>query len=511
MDAFEPGSSSPQLLPRGVRRALEAMRADLERDWSIGELAAVAGVSARTLQRQFRVFFGKAPHLALRDLRFESARRALLQGVPEARVMDVALRCGLPHLGRFSTEYRRRFDETPSQTLKRQAVFTSTLAAVPMLFVPDRDRPSVAIGPIEAGPEHGESARCIADELAVALTRAGIAVVGRPRSARYHLTGAIRGTGRSARLIVRLIEAETGRHLLAHRSDGAPGDDNAPEAHVAARIAAAVQPCLRLAEIDRAGRKPDGALSPHDLTLRAMTGVLAFEAEANARALDLLERAIDRDPEDALALALAAWARMQRVVYHFTTNPIEERARGMALARRARPVAGDAMTLAVLGNAFTLLSDIEAADAVVRKALAVDGGSAWAWSRSGWIDVYRGDAQSAIERLKIALDLAPHDALAFNSLVGIGCAHFAAGQYLEAARWQERALAEHPTATWIHRTMCPAYVLGGAKSEATRSLAALRGRYPRMTVAEVQQNLPPLPQDYCDHIFEALLAVGLPA
>jgi len=166
--------------------------------------------------------------------------------------------------------------------------------------------------------------------------------------------------------------------------------------------------------------------------------------------------------------------------------------------------------LAILGNALTLLNDIETAEAVIGKALAVDGGSAWAWSRRGWIDVYKGDSASAIERFNIALDLAPHDSFAFNSLVGIGCAHFNAGRYLEAASWQERALIEHPSAAWVHRTLCPAYVLGGAEPEARRSLAALREHYPDLTVSEVQRGLPPLPQTYCDLVFDGLHAVGLP-
>ena len=50
--------------------------------------------------------------------------------------MDVAARCGFPHFGRFAVEYRRRYGETPSQTLKRQAVLSAALAAMPPLFVP---------------------------------------------------------------------------------------------------------------------------------------------------------------------------------------------------------------------------------------------------------------------------------------------------------------------------------------------------------------------------------------
>src|SRR6266480_350981 len=510
MNAFPNSSSSAPLLPRGVRRALEAMRADVGRDWSVTELAGAAGVSSRTLQRQFRIFLGKPPRTALRNVRFETARRELLRGTPDAKVTDIALRCGFPHCGRFSVEYRRRYRETPSQTLKRQAVFADALTSMPSHLVSSRDRPTVALGPIDANPENSDVARSIADELATALTRSGVSVTNRPGSARYHLTGVIRGSGRQTRLTFRLIEAETGRHLSAHRCDGVLGDDAAPEEHLATRIVAALQPCLRLAEIDRAGRKPDTDLTSHDLALRAMPCVLSLDADGNAHALDLLERAMERDPDHALATALAAWAYGQRIVYHFTTAPNEDRARSAELARKAQSLAGDATVLAVLGNALTFLHDLDAADQVIRKALSIDGGSAWAWSRSGWIDVYNGDAESAIERFKIALDLAPNDCLAFNSMVGIGCAYFETDRYREAADWQRRALVEHPSATWIHRTMCPAYVLVGAESEARRSVMALREVYPELTVSEVQHGLPPLPQSYCDRVVDALQSVGLP-
>jgi AraC-like DNA-binding protein/tetratricopeptide (TPR) repeat protein len=505
------GSSGITLLPRSVRGALDTMRANMEHDWSVTDLAAAAAVSARTLQRQFQVFLGKSPGIALRDIRFERARRELLQGQPGTKVTDVALRCGFPHCGRFSVEYRRRYGETPSQTLRRQAVFAGAVASMPAFFTASRDRPAVALDPIEAAPEHGAFARSIADELATALTRAGVSVAGHARSAQYRLAGVIRGSGRQTRLTLRLIETETGRYLSAHRSDGILDDGSVPVEHFATKIAAALQPCLRLAEIDRAQRKPEDGLSAHDLALRAMPGVLSLDVEGNSRALDLLERAMERDPGSALATALAAWARVQRVVYHFTTDLREERARSVQLARKAQGLAGDATVLAILGNALTLLHDVDAADAVIRKALSVDGGSAWAWSRSGFIDVYKGDAESAIERFKIALDLAPDDSLAFNSVIGIGCAHFKAGRYVEAARWQERALGEHPSAGWVHRTLCPAYALSGASTEARRSLAALREHYPQLTIADVQQGMPPLPQACRDQVVDALHTVGLPA
>jgi AraC-like DNA-binding protein/tetratricopeptide (TPR) repeat protein len=504
-------SSSSTPLPRGVRRALEAMRAEAGREWSVADLAAVAGLSGRTLQRQFRIFLGQSPHSVLRDIRFDCARRELLRVSPGARVMDVALRWGFTHFGRFSIEYRRRYGETPSRTLKRQAAFIDALASMPPFLMPDRDRPTVALAPIETSPEDAEVARGIADELATALTRAGVALVNQQRGARYHLTGVLRKSDGQPRLSFRLLEAETGRYVWAHRADGVLGNDLVLEEHHATRIAAALQPNLRLAEIERARRKPEIDLSAHDLTLRAMPHALSLDSDGNARAIDLLDRAMDLDPNNALATALAAWAHAQRVIYHFSETPLLERTRGVELARKALALGGDATALALLGNALTSLHDVETADLVIRKALSVDGGSAWAWSRSGWIDVYKGDADSAIERFMIALELAPQDSLAFNNFVGIGVAHFNAGRYLEAARWQERALAEHPTAGWVHRTMCPAYVLAGAEAEARRSLAGLREHYPDLTVSGVQQGLPPLRPAVRELVFDALETIGLPA
>jgi AraC-like DNA-binding protein/tetratricopeptide (TPR) repeat protein len=506
------GDDFPQTppLPRGVRRALEAMRANAGHDWTIADLAEAAGQSGRTLQRQFRAFLGKTPWAVLSDVRFEAARRELLRGLPETKVMDVALRHGFSHYGRFSVEYRRRYDETPSITLKRQLTFADVLAAMPAMAVTSRDRPMVALSPIEAGPHTEQAALGVADELATALGRAGIAVTNDPRSTRYRLGGSLRLAGEQKRLTLRLIDGETGSHLWAHRCDGAFGGEADPAEHVALHIAAALQPCLRRAEIDRAQRKSERDLTAHDLTLRAMPGILSLDADGNARGLDLLERATDRDPHQPLAVALAAWAHVQRVTYHFASNPEQERARSTELARKAQTMADDASALAVLGNAFTLLGDLEAAELVVRKALAMEGGSAWAWSRQGWIDLYKGDICSAIERFKVALDIAPQDSLAFNSMVGIGCAHFDVGRYAEAARWQKRALLEHPSAVWIHRTLCPAYVLGGDHAEAKRSATALRERYPDLTLTEVQQNLPPLSRSYRERISEGLRSVGLP-
>lgn len=509
MSAPTPNTSVP--LPRGVQRALQTMGADFARDWRVSELAAAVGVSTRTLQRQFRHFRRKGLLSELADIRFGHARRMLLRGRADTKVVDVALRCGVAHFGRFALEYRRRYGETPSDTLRRQASLNDRLDAAPFFFAPNREGPTVVLRPIETDRECIDIASDVAEQVATALMRAGISVAKPSSSARYHLTGAIRGAPGHSRIVLRLVETETGRHLWAHHASNPLGAELGFEEQIATKIVASMQPQLRQAEIDRSWQRPDGELTPTDLALRAMPGVLSLDAAGNARALELLERAMDKDPDHALATALAAWAYAQRVVYHFSNTPLADHVHSASLAHKALTLSPDATLLAILGTAFTLLHNTETAAQVVHKALSIDGGSAWAWSRSAWIDVYNGDAEAAIDQFKIALDLAPHDTLAFNNLVGIGCAHFKMGRYLDAARWQQRALTEHPSATWVHRTLCPAYVMLGAEGDALSSLRALRQNYPDLTISQIQRGLPPLPLSYRELVVDALSSLGLPA
>jgi AraC-like DNA-binding protein len=56
----------------------------------------------------------------IRNARFQRARKALLRAEPGEGITAIAARSGFAHLGRFSVEYRQRFGESPSETLKRR-------------------------------------------------------------------------------------------------------------------------------------------------------------------------------------------------------------------------------------------------------------------------------------------------------------------------------------------------------------------------------------------------------
>ena len=86
--------------------------------------------------------------------------------------MDVATACGFPHFGRFSIEYRQRYNETPSQTLKRQATFSNAVASQLQMFSHSADRPGVTIGPIETAVGHATDNACLIKILTYCRARA---------------------------------------------------------------------------------------------------------------------------------------------------------------------------------------------------------------------------------------------------------------------------------------------------------------------------------------------------
>jgi transcriptional regulator GlxA family with amidase domain len=87
---------------------------------TLGDVAAAAGVAHRTLHKHFHDVRGISPMRYARDCRFAQVREALTQASPRDSVTTIAVQWGFCHLGRFSVEYRKRYGERPSETLRRQ-------------------------------------------------------------------------------------------------------------------------------------------------------------------------------------------------------------------------------------------------------------------------------------------------------------------------------------------------------------------------------------------------------
>jgi AraC-like DNA-binding protein len=103
-----------------VQRARQYIGAHLDDAMTIGDVAAAAGVAHRTLYKHFHDVRGISPMRYARDCRFAQVREALLHAGPQDSVTTLAVQWGFCHLGRFSEGYRKRYGETPSETLRRR-------------------------------------------------------------------------------------------------------------------------------------------------------------------------------------------------------------------------------------------------------------------------------------------------------------------------------------------------------------------------------------------------------
>ncbi|MBZ6077425.1 AraC family transcriptional regulator [Microvirga puerhi] len=105
-------------VPFYVKRAEDYIEAHFTEPLSLADIAAQAGVSARSLQNGFQNFRGMTPMAFLRSLRLKQAHHQLCLADPNAAsVTEIALACGFTHLGEFGTLYKRTFGVTPRETL----------------------------------------------------------------------------------------------------------------------------------------------------------------------------------------------------------------------------------------------------------------------------------------------------------------------------------------------------------------------------------------------------------
>ena len=95
-------------------RVLRRMEGNIEAPQSRAELARIAGVSVRQLERLFRRHLGHGIHRQYSSMRLERARQLLRETT--LPVLDVAIATGFSSSSQFARAYKRTFGEPPSRT-----------------------------------------------------------------------------------------------------------------------------------------------------------------------------------------------------------------------------------------------------------------------------------------------------------------------------------------------------------------------------------------------------------
>jgi adenylate cyclase len=394
------------------------------------------------------------------------------------------------------------------------------------------EKPSVAILPFDNmshDPEQDYFADGVVEALTAALSRiksffviarnSAFAYKGRPTNVRdigkelgvgYLLEGSVQRAGGRIRITVQLIDTSSGAHIWAEKYDGSLDAIFDLQDRITEQVAGALQPSIRLAEIERVGRKRPQDLGAYDFTMRAFRHVWVLEKEETVKGLELLNRARELDPDYPLALALAAWCHAQSSVYNWTADIEASKIEALRLAERAADLSSDdPLILTVLGTVHTFLRNYGAARVLLQRAVALDPNAAWAWSRLGWLAVYADRPKEARDSFERALRLSPLDPMNFNIYVGMASAHQVEGDDNAAADMFLRALDERPNAHWIHRNLAPSLLGAGRVGEAHRSRDMLLKAYPEMTVKRFKDAMV-FTSAVLDRIGAQLIDLGIP-
>ena len=365
--------------------------------------------------------------------------------------------------------------------------------------LPLPDKPSIAVLPFQnmsGDPEQEYFADGMVEEIITALSRIkwlfviarnssftykgrtiDVKEVGRELGVRFVLEGSVRKGGNQVRITAQLIDAATGAHLWADRFDGLLEDVFELQDKVALSVAGVIEPTLQAAEFRRSAARATNDLTAYDLYLRAVGPIRSGERdkERYLEGLDLLGKAIERDPRYGPALACAAFCHQVLHGVGWSGEPDANRLEALNLAHRALTVGGDDPE--VLGQVARVLGyfgeDLPAAIALIDRAIELNQSFALGWQWSGWLRLWAGKPDVGIGHFETSMRLNPLQGRA-DPYLGIGMGHFFARRFEDAVASLLLSLQEAPSWVPTYRFLASCYAHLGRAHEAREAVTRLR-------------------------------------
>jgi tetratricopeptide (TPR) repeat protein len=228
--------------------------------------------------------------------------------------------------------------------------------------------------------------------------------------------------------------------------------------------------------------------------------------------LSLFYRAIELDPDFAIAYGWAAWIFVNRKSNGWMTDRALEIAEAARLSRRAVELGDDDAAALCWGGFVLAYVAYELDDGIVYldRALVLNPNLAAAWYVSAWLRIFIGEPEDAVERLARAIRLSPLDPFVFRMHAAFAYAHFFAGRYDEASSWADKAVRARPTWLTGVRGAAASHALAGRLDEARKHMARVRELDPALCISNLKDLLPLRRVEDFAKWADALRKAGLP-
>jgi adenylate cyclase len=134
-----------------------------------------------------------------------------------------------------------------------------------------------------------------------------------------------------------------------------------------------------------------------------------------------------------------------------------------------------------------------------------------AWSFGGWVKIFLGEPEAAIERFARAMRLSPLDPFVTGMRTGTSYAHFLLGRFDEAVLWAAMALQDKPDFQPGLRIAAASNAMAGRPEQAHKAMARLRQLNPALRVSNLKDVLSPYRRaEDLSRYQEGLRQAGLP-
>jgi adenylate cyclase len=335
--------------------------------------------------------------------------------------------------------------------------------------------------------------------------------VGRELGVRYVLEGSVRKAGRRVRITAQLVEAIGGSHLWAEKYDRDLTDLFTVQDEITREIVASLAPQMLDTEMQRARRKDPEALDAWELAIRAQWHLARLTREDNAEALRLATESSRLNPGATAGLNIAAFAHIYQAVYGWSASAGASFVAAHEAARRAVAIdARDEVAQTALGSTEVFLGQHDSAVARLRDAVEMNPNFTWAHGDLGLALTFAGRAEEAMGPFNEAVRLSPRDPFCFLWFYLLALATFLVGRYEEALTHLEQSVRLNPNIPGPYRIRASCLSELGRLDEARAALSEFLRFVPGATIASMRAQLPMKnPADF-ERYARALRRIGLP-
>ncbi|MDP3754127.1 MAG: adenylate/guanylate cyclase domain-containing protein [Polaromonas sp.] len=328
----------------------------------------------------------------------------------------------------------------------------------------------------------------------------------------YILSGTCRSAGTQLALFVELIEAKTGHILWADSLKGQLNGLFSADDELITRLVASISSSVMLQQLQQARSQALPTLEGYTLLLGAVALMHRNSPSDFERARHMLEHLIDRSRRHPLPHAWLAQWHVLRVQQGWSTDPTQETRLALDCTKRALDSEPDcALALTAEGFVYTnLLHQLDTGFLRYEQALNINPNDSLAWLLQGTLHAFKDEGEAAMAGTERALKLSPLDPLRYFYDSLAATAALSAHDYARASELARRSLRANRSHTSTLRAMIVAEAHLGRTHLAAQAVHELLRLEPGFTVRGFLDRSPSNWSAFGQRCAQALRIAGVP-